>query len=241
MLSEQEKMSFLFDPRNRGFIIMAIVGLMLLFLAVITATAPGLIGDEKGRKQPTIRISLVGFFLSIFGVGEVPILFLLGIYPFMIGTVGWGTNLLWYRYFGTYPTTPLGWWIVHLSGFFVARIFIWVAGKLRWLLRTHTVADALIPERFIGKKGNVLAILNNEMLEVSVDDEVAKCQVQIYCFPWENAVDKTFHVGDQVYIVDLIAPRRYSVVKFDSEDELRAIATYQPTSAKLFPSNHDYN
>lgn len=206
---------------------MALVGLMLLMLAVLTAAAPDLIGDEKEQRLPILRIPLVGSVLSIFGVGEVPILFLLGIYPFMSGTVGWGVNLLWYWYFGAYPQTRIGWSVVHLSGFFLARGFIWVAGQLRGILRTHTVAEALIPERFIGATGKVLAILANEMLEVSVHDEYGKCLVQIYCVPWASASEQTFRIGDQVYIVDLIAPRRYSVVKFESEDELRAIATYQ--------------
>ncbi|MCU0536547.1 MAG: hypothetical protein MUD14_21880 [Hydrococcus sp. Prado102] len=220
-------MSSPFDPINRGLIIIALVGLTILILAVFTAAAPDLIEDEPQKRLPILRIPLIGSVLALFGVGEVPILFLLGIYPFAIGTMGWGGNLLWYWYYGTYPTTSPGWWLVRLAGIVVARIFIFIAGRFRRLLRTHTAAGEMIPERFIGMKGDVLAVLGNGTSEVAIYDNIGKCQVQIYCVPWENATDKAFKVGDRVYIVDFIAPRRYAIVKFDSEDLLRAIALNQ--------------
>ncbi|WP_041933167.1 hypothetical protein [Gloeothece verrucosa] len=215
-----------FDPINRGFIIIAIVGLMLLMVAVLTGAAPDLIEDEGEKRLFILRIPLIGPLLALLGVGEVPILFLLGIYPFMIGTVGWSGNLLWHWYYNVYPTTSPGWWVVRLIGVVLARGFTFIAGRLRRLLKTHTVAEKMIPERFIGITGKVLAVLGNGMLEVGVHDDLGKCLVQIYCLPWENATDKSFAVGDQVYIVDLIAPRRYSVVKFDSEDQMRTMANY---------------
>lgn len=217
-----------FDPSNQGLVVMVMVGFMLLILAVLTAAAPDLIEDERGKKLPILRVPLVGIFLALLGVGEMPILFLLGIYPFMIGIVGWAGNLIWHSYYGTYPSTGQGWWIVRIAGLVMARIMILIAGRIRGLLRTYTVAEDLIPERFIGVTGQVLAVLGNGIIEVAVDDNLGKCQVQIYCFPWEKAIDKVFDVGEQVYIVDLIAPRRYSIVKLDSEDQLRVINNYLP-------------
>jgi hypothetical protein len=217
-----------FDPINRGFIIIALVGLTILILAVFTAAAPDWLEDERQNRLLVFSIPLVSPLLNFFGVGEVPILFWLGIYPFAIGTIGWGVNLLWYWYFGAYPTSSLGWWLVRLSGLIVARILIFIAGRFRRLLRTHTVAQEMIPERFIGMKGDILAILGNGTSEVAVYDSVGKCLVQIYCILWENATDRILKVGDRVYIVDLIAPRRYSIVKCDSEDFLRAIAILPP-------------
>ena len=101
-------MSSPFDPINRGFIIIAIVGLMLLLMSVFTAAAPDLIEDEQQKRLPILRIPIIGFLLALLGVGEVPILFLLGIYPFMIGTIGWGGNLIWHWYYDVYPTTAPG-------------------------------------------------------------------------------------------------------------------------------------
>jgi hypothetical protein len=212
-----------FDPINQGLIIIALVGLMLILVSVITRMAPDLIGEPENNQPFLLRLPVIGWFLSLLGVGEVPLLFLLGIYPFFIGTVGWGGNLLWYWYFATYPTTDSQLLLIRLSGAFLARCVIIVAGKLKKILRTYTVADKMIPERFIGTKGTVFAVLSNGILEVNIYDEVGKCIVQLYCLPWESAFDQSFAVGDQVYIVDLTAPRRYSVVKLDSDDQLRAL------------------
>lgn len=228
-----------FDPISRGFIIIALVGLMLLILAVFTAAAPDLIEDGRGKRLPILRIPILGLFLALLGVGEMPILFLLGIYPFMIGMVGWGGNLLWLMYYGEYPTTSPGWWLVRGAGVVMARIIVFIAGRIRRLLRTYTVAEELIPERFIGITGEVLSVLGNGMTEVLVEDALGKCQAQLYCLPWEKATDTLFKVGDKVYILDLIAPRRYSMVKVDSEDQLRAIATLQ--NSYLPPSDSDPN
>lgn len=211
----------LFDSINHGLIIMVIVGFMLLVMAVFTALAPNV--KQQDKPLALLRLPLIGWILSFFGIGEVSLLFLLGIYPFIIGSIGWGGNLLWYWYFGSYPTSKVEWWLIRLVGFVIARIFICIAGKLKIILRTYTVAKAMIPERFIGTTGNVIAILGNGILEVNIYDELVKCQVQLYCLPWENASETHFIVGDKVYVVDLIAPRRYSVVKFDSEDQLRVL------------------
>ncbi|NJP21071.1 MAG: hypothetical protein HC763_21055, partial [Hydrococcus sp. CRU_1_1] len=120
-----------FDPINRGFIIIALVGLTILILAVFTAAAPDWLEDERQNRLLVFSIPLVSPLLNFFGVGEVPILFWLGIYPFAIGTIGWGVNLFWYWYFGAYPTSSLGWLIVRLSGLIVARILIFICRTIQ--------------------------------------------------------------------------------------------------------------
>lgn len=215
-MGEFVKMISLFDPVNRGLIIIALVGFMLLILSILTAAAPDLIADRENDRLPILRIPLVGLLLSLIGVGEVPIVFLLGIYPFMIGTLGWGVNLLWYWRFQTYPSFSSDWLIVYLPGILTARIFIFIAGKIRRVLKTYTVAKQMIPERFIGKTGKVIAALGNDLIEVNVYDELSKCQVQLKCLSCEKIAEQNFKIGDQVYIVDLIAPRRYSIIKFDN-------------------------
>jgi hypothetical protein len=214
-VGEFVKMISLFDPVNQGLIIIAVVGFMLLILSVLTGAAPDLIADRENDRLPLLRIPLIGLLLSLIGVGEVPIVFLLGIYPFMIGTLGLGVNLLWYWHFQTYPLHS-DWLIVYLPGILTARIFIFIAGKIRRVLKTYTVAKQMIPERFIGKTGKVIAALGNDLMEVNVYDELGKCQVQLYCLSCEKIAEQNLKIGDQVYIVDLIAPRRYSIIKFDS-------------------------
>ncbi|MDJ0510247.1 MAG: hypothetical protein QNJ64_13475 [Crocosphaera sp.] len=98
-------MNYLFAPVNQGLIIMAIVGLLLMLLAIVTGLAPDLMQGESGTVPPLLRIPILGFFLSFLGVGSVPLLFLLGVYPFMIGVVGWSGNLWWYWHQGVYPNT----------------------------------------------------------------------------------------------------------------------------------------
>jgi hypothetical protein len=215
--------SELVAPPNRGFIIMTLVGLLLILLAVVTGVAPDLIKSEEAKAPPLLRIPVVGWLLALLGVGEVPILFLLGIYPFMVGLTGWSTNLLWFGQTGSYPTLPPAPWLIRGIGFVLARLLVGITGHFRPLLKTQTVAEKLIPERFIGTKGQVLGVLGGGLLEVNVYDDWGKCSVQIYGLPWEKASDQTFMVGDRVYVVDLVAPRRYALVKADSNDELKAL------------------
>ncbi|MFM7384351.1 MAG: hypothetical protein ACKO1W_15060 [Microcystaceae cyanobacterium] len=215
--------SELVAPPNRGFIIMTLVGFLLILLAVVTGAAPDLIKSEESKVPPLLRIPLIGWLLALLGVGEVPILFLLGIYPFMVGLTGWSANLLWLSQTGFYPTLPPATWLIRSIGFLLARFLVGIMGHFQPLLKTQTVAEKLIPERFIGTKGQVLGVLGGGLLEVNVYDDWGKCSVQIYGLPWEKASDQTFAVGDRVYIVDLVAPRRYALVKADSNDELKAL------------------
>jgi hypothetical protein len=221
-------MNGIFDPVNHGFIIAALMGFLVLLVASISVAAPDLLGEEHGRKLPMLRVPVVGWLMKFIGVGEVPILFLLGIYPFIIGIVGWAGNLFCLVFFGFYPSSGVLWWLVRLSGIFVAWVFALVAGKLRRLLRTHTVE--LIPERLIGTSGEVLAVLGNGVLQVSVYDEIGKFSLHLFCVPWEDATETDFEVGSQVYIVDLLGPRHYSVVKLDSADQWKAMSLHLPSS-----------
>lgn len=205
---------------------MALVGFLLILLAVVTGAAPDLIKGEESNAPPLVRIPVFGWLLALLGVGQVPILLLLGIYPFMVGLMGWSANLFWVNQTGSYPTLPPAPWIIRGSGLVLARFLVGIVGHFKPLLKTQTVAEKLIPERFIGTKGNVLSVLGNGLLEVNVYDDWGKCSVQIYGFSWEKATDQTFQVGDRVYIVDLIAPRRYAFVKADSNDELNALVKH---------------
>ncbi|MDJ0598569.1 MAG: hypothetical protein QNJ37_06990 [Crocosphaera sp.] len=63
---------------------MAIVGLLLMILAIVTGLAPELMQGESATLPPLLRIPIVGLCLSWIGVGSVPVLFLLGVYPFMV-------------------------------------------------------------------------------------------------------------------------------------------------------------
>lgn len=202
---------------------MTLVGFLLILLAVMTGAAPDLIKREEAKDPPLLRIPLMGWLLALLGVGEVPILFLLGIYPFMVGLTGWSANLLWFRQTSSYPTLPPAPWLIRGSGLMLARFLVGITRRFRPLLKTQTVAEKLIPERFIGTKGQVLGVLGGGLLEVNVYDDWGKCSVQIYGLPWEKASDQAFAVGDRVYVVDLVAPRRYALVKADSNDELKAL------------------
>ncbi len=220
-------MTYLFDPANQGFIIMAIVGLFLMMLAIMTGLAPDLIKRESATFPPLLRIPILGLLLGCIGVGSVPILFLLGVYPFMVGIVGWSGNLWWYWSYGVYPNTTEGFWLKAI-GLMLARLLISLFAQIKPLLKTQTKAQHLIPERFIGSKGTILSVLADELMEVNVYDTVGQYYVQIYALPWENASDRQFEVGEQVYILALVAPRRYAVVKADSYDELRATRGDRP-------------
>ncbi|MDJ0510246.1 MAG: hypothetical protein QNJ64_13470 [Crocosphaera sp.] len=101
-------------------------------------------------------------------------------------------------------------------GLILARLLISLFASIKPILKTQTTAQHLIPERFIGSKGKVLCVLADELMEVNVYDIVGQYYVQIYALPWEQASDRTFEVGEQVYILGLVAPRRYAVVKADS-------------------------
>ena len=212
----------LFASPNQGFIIMAIVGLLLMLLAIMTGLAPDLIKRESAPFPPLLRIPIVGFFLGSIGVGSVPILFLLGVYPFMVGIVGWSGNLWWYWYQGVYPSSTEA-FRIKVIGLMLARLLIALFAQIKPLLKTQTLAQHLTPERLIGSKGKVLSVLGDELMEVNVYDTVGKYYVQIYALPWEKAGDRQFQVGEEVYILGLVAPRRYAVVKADSYDELKAI------------------
>lgn len=225
MIMTTVKMASIFDPINQGFIIMALVGFLLIILAVFTGAAPDLIKAESAKRPPLLRIPFFGLLLALIGVGSMPILFLLGIYPFMVGIVGWSGNLWWYWHNGSYPTFPPESWIIKGAGFILARILVGIFGHFRPLLKTHTIAEQLIPERFIGSKGKILSVLGEGLMEVNVYDSVGKYYVQIYGLPWEKASDRQFQVGDQVYIISLVAPRRYAIVKADSYDELKAMSS----------------
>ncbi|ACK66470.1 hypothetical protein PCC8801_2460 [Rippkaea orientalis PCC 8801] len=227
MLIMTVKVPSIFEPVNQGFIIMAIVGFLLIVLAALTVAAPDLIKADSAQRPPLLRIPLVGLLLALIGVGSVPLLFLLGIYPFMIGMVGWSGNLWWYWQNGVYPTLPPESWIIKAAGVILARLFIAVVGHFKPLLKTHTIAEQLIPERLIGSRGTILSVLGKGLIEVNVYDNFGRFYVQIYGFAWENATDLDFKVGDNVYIVDLIAPRRYTFVKADSNDELEVITAYR--------------
>jgi hypothetical protein len=206
------------------------MGFLLLLVAIISVAAPDLLGKEQGRQLPLLRVPVVGWLMKLIGVGEVPLLFLLGIYPFTIGIVGWAGNLFCRVFFGFYPSSGVWWWIVRLSGVFVAWVFAFAAGKLRRLLRTHTVE--LIPERLIGTSGEVLAVLGNGGLQVSVYDEIGKFSLHVFCVPWQEATETDFEVGSQVYIVDLLGSRHYAVVKLDSADRLKAMLLHLPSRSE---------
>ncbi|MEA5535420.1 hypothetical protein [Crocosphaera sp. XPORK-15E] len=213
--------SYLLAPANQGLIIMAIIGLLLMILAILTGFAPDLMEGES-TTVPLLRIPVFGLLLALVGVGSAPILFLLGIYPFMIGMIGWGGNLWWHWQYGLYPNVTES-FIIKGVGLMLARLLVGIFAHFKPLLKTHTTAEQLIPERFIGCKGKVLSVLGEELMEINVYDTVGQYSVQIYGLPWENASDRHFQVGDQVYILGLVSPRRYAVVKADSYDEMKAI------------------
>ncbi len=216
-------LSYLLASANQGLIIMAIIGLLLMILAILTGFAPDLMQGESATVPPLLRIPLFGLLLALIGVGSAPILFLLGVYPFMVGMVGWSGNLWWHWQNGVYPTISES-LMLKSVGLMLARLLISIFAQFKPLLKTQTKAEQLIPERFIGSKGTILCILGDGIMEVNVYDSVGQYSVQIYGLPWENASDRHFTVGDQVYILGLISPRRYAVVKADSYDELRAIS-----------------
>ena len=219
-------MNGIFDPVNQGFIIAALMGFLVLLVASITVAAPDLLGEEQGYQLPILRLPVLGLLMRLIGIGEVPILFLLGIYPFIIGIVGWTGNLFCLVFLGFYPSSGSLWWLIRLSGVFVAWVFTLVVRKLRKLLRTQTVD--LIPERLIGTSGEILAVLGNGVLQVSVYDEIGKFSLHIFCVPWENATELDFAVGNKVYIVDMLGPRHCSIVKLDSADQLKVMSLQLP-------------
>jgi hypothetical protein len=73
-------MNSIFDPVNQGFIIAALMGFLVLLVASITVAAPDLLGEEQGYQLPILRLPVLGFLMRFIGIGEVPLLFLLGIY-----------------------------------------------------------------------------------------------------------------------------------------------------------------
>jgi hypothetical protein len=219
-------MNGIFDPVNQGFIIAALMGFLVLLVASVTVAAPDLLGQEQGYQLPILRLPLLGFLLRLIGIGQVPVLFLLGIYPFIIGIVGWTGNLFCLIFLNFYPSSGTLWWLVRLSGIFVAWVFILIVAKLRKLLTTQTVN--LIPERLIGTSGEILAVLGNGVIQVCVYDEIGKFSLHIFCVPWENATELDFAVGNKVYIVDMLGHRHYSIVKLDSADQLKVISLQLP-------------
>jgi hypothetical protein len=160
--------------------------------------------------------------MKLIGIGELPILFLLGIYLFIIGIVGWAGNLFCLVVLGFYPSSGVLWWIIRLTGIFITWVFTLIVRKLRKLLKTHTVA--LIPERLIGTSGEITGVWQNGIFQVVVYDEIGRFSLHILCVLWENATETDLKVGEKVYIIDLLSSRYYAVVKFGSSDQLKAIS-----------------
>ncbi|WP_144439447.1 hypothetical protein [Geminocystis sp. NIES-3709] len=210
-----------------------IMGFLLLVVSTLTAVAPDLLGEQINKKLSILNIPIIGFILSIFGIGKVPLVFLLGIYPFMIGIVGLTGNLICLLWLNINPSLPIPYLSIRLIGLFFTIIFIDIVGNLRKILRTHTVK--LIPERIIGIEGEVSCILANGILEVSVYDEIGRFSLHVFCLPYSQAIDIDFQVGNKVYLVDFLEPNYYSIVKLNSIDHLKL-----NHSNSLFP-NHLLN
>lgn len=220
-------MNYIFAQINHGFIIAILMGFLILLIAVISMAAPDLLGEQLGKKMTILQLPLIGFILSLMGVGDVPILFLLGIYPLIIGIIGLTGNLIYLLLFNGQSLTPIWWWSIRLIGLIFTIIFVKITGKLRkLLLKTHTVQ--LLPERLIGTSGEILSILTNGLIEISIYDEVGRFSIHVLGSPWERATDLNFEIGNKVYLVDLISPRHYSIVKFDSEDQLKVLSLKKP-------------
>lgn len=195
------------------------MGFLLLLIATITAVAPDLLGEEINRKLSILNTPVIGVIFSLFGIGKVPLFFLLGIYPFIIGIIGLTGNLICLLWFNINPSLPLPYLTIRLIGLFFTIIFVDIVGNVRQILRTHTVK--LIPERLIGIEGEVSRILANGILEVSVYDEIGRFSLHIFCLPDSQAIDIDFQVGNKVYLVDFLEPNYYSVVKLNSIDYLK--------------------
>ncbi|MBL1208371.1 hypothetical protein [Geminocystis sp. GBBB08] len=212
-------MNIIFDSVNYGFILAIIMGFLLLLIAIITAIAPDLLGEEINRKLSILNIPIIGVIFSLFGIGKLPLIFLLGIYPFIIGIIGLTGNLICLLWLNINPSLPIPYLTVRFIGLFSTIIFIDIVGNLRQILRTHTVQ--LIPERLIGIEGEVSRILANDILEVSVYDEIGRFSLHVFCLPHSPAIDIDFHIGNKVYLVDFLEPNYYSVVKLNSIDHLK--------------------
>ncbi|BAQ59996.1 hypothetical protein GM3708_402 [Geminocystis sp. NIES-3708] len=195
------------------------MGFLLLLIATITALAPDLLGEEINRKLSILNIPLIGVIFSIFGIGKLPLFFLLGIYPFIIGIIGLTGNLVCLLWLNINPSLPIPYFIIRFIGIFSTIIFIDIVGNLRHILRTHTVQ--LIPERLIGIEGEVSRILANGVLEVSVYDEIGRFSLHVFCLPYSQAIDIDFQIGNKVYLVDFLEPNYYSVVKLNGIDYLK--------------------
>ena len=215
-------MKDVFDPINHGFIIAALIGFLVLLVTSISLAAPDVLQQEQGNQLSVVRLPVIGVVMRLIGIGEVPVLFLLGIYLFIIGIVGWSGNLFCLFVLGFYPSEGLFWWVIRLMGILIAWVFTLVVRKLRKLLKTKTVD--LIPERLIGVRGEIVKVGQDGIFEISVYDEIGRFSLQVGCVLWENALETDLKVGDKVYIVDLLSSRYYAVVKFDGPDQLKAMS-----------------